>query len=92
MLMMVLGQFLNPCCVSDVFFSSTQVLRELPTGDMEFTTLAMSRSGLMLFAGTTKGTLLSVKYPLTVTGDWIEYQGHNAAIVKVRTSLYLHLL
>ncbi|BFY99763.1 hypothetical protein BsWGS_02803 [Bradybaena similaris] len=66
--------------------SDSRVLRELPTGDMEFTTLAMSRSGLMLFAGTMKGTLLSVKYPLTVTGDWIEYQGHDAAIVKIKIS------
>lgn len=44
----------------------------------------MSHSGRMLFCGTTKGTLWSMKFPLNVPGEWTEHQGHGAAITKVR--------
>lgn len=43
----------------------------------------MSHSGRMLFCGTTKGTLWSMKFPLNVPGEWTEHQGHGAAITKV---------
>jgi hypothetical protein len=43
----------------------------------------MSHSGRMLFAGTKLGPLRSMKYPLTVPGEWTEYQGHSSAITKV---------
>lgn len=52
-------------------------------GDMTLSTVAMSHSGRMLFAGTVKGALWSMKFPLAVPGDWTEYPGHGAAIVKV---------
>ncbi|CAG5122075.1 unnamed protein product, partial [Candidula unifasciata] len=66
--------------------AESRIVREVPSGDLEFTTVVISRSGRMLFAGTTKGTVLSVKYPLTASGDWIEYHGHGAAVVKVKVS------
>ena len=34
----------------------------------------MSRSGRMLFAGTSSGTLRAMKFPLTVPGEWQEHQ------------------
>ena len=42
----------------------------------------------MLFAGTARGTMWSVKFPLTIPGEWQEHQGHGAAITKV-TQLFL---
>ncbi len=50
---------------------------------MVLTAVAMSHSGRMLFVGTAAGTLRSMKFPLTVPGEWTEYQGHGAAILKV---------
>lgn len=47
----------------------------------------MSHSGRMLFCGTTKGTLWSMKFPLNVPGEWTEHQGHGAAITKVCSKL-----
>ncbi|CAL1538634.1 unnamed protein product [Lymnaea stagnalis] len=64
--------------------ADSHVLREVPAGDMTLSTVAMSHSGRMLFAGTVKGALWSMKFPLAVPGDWTEYQGHGAAIVKMK--------
>lgn len=50
---------------------------------MTLSTVALSHSGRMLFTGTVKGTLWSMKYPLAVPGDWTEHQGHGAQIAKV---------
>ena len=55
----------------------------MSAGEMTLTSVALSHSGRMLFAGTVKGTLWSLKYPLAVPGDWAEHQGHGAPIVKV---------
>ena len=52
----------------------------------------MSHSGRMLFCGTTKGTLWSMKFPLNVPGEWTEHQGHGAAITKVRPFASIHVL
>ena len=52
----------------------------------------MSHSGRMLFCGTTKGTLWSMKFPLNVPGEWTEHQGHGAAITKVRPFPSIHVL
>ena len=55
---------------------------------MTLTSVALSHSGRMLFAGTARGTMWSVKFPLTIPGEWQEHQGHGAAITKV-TQLFL---
>ncbi|GFR57789.1 cilia- and flagella-associated protein 57-like [Elysia marginata] len=64
--------------------ADSQILREVPAGDMTLSTVSLSHSGRMLFAGTVKGTLWSLKYPLAVPGDWTEHQGHGAPIVKMK--------
>ena len=50
---------------------------------MTLTSVALSHSGRMLFAGTARGTMWSIKFPLTIPGEWQEHQGHGAAITKV---------
>ncbi|CAG5118964.1 unnamed protein product, partial [Candidula unifasciata] len=64
--------------------ADSQILREVPAGDMILTVVALSHSGRMLFAGTVKGTIWSMKYPLAVPGDWTEHHGHGAAVVKMK--------
>ena len=50
---------------------------------MILTQVSMSRSGRMLFAGTSTGTVRAMKFPLTVPGEWQEHQAHTGAITKV---------
>ena len=61
-----------------------QILREVPASEIVLTQCVMSRSGRMLFAGTSSGTLRAMKFPLTVPGEWQEHQVHSGAITKVR--------
>ena len=63
--------------------ADSQVLRDVDSADMTLTSVAMSHSGRMLFAGTASGALRSFKCPLTIPGEWTEYMGHGAAITKV---------
>lgn len=56
---------------------------------MRLTAVALSHSGRMLFAGTMKGTVWSVKFPLTASGDWAEFQAHEASVSKVGIFIYL---
>uniref|UniRef100_A0A3B3T671 Cilia and flagella associated protein 57 n=1 Tax=Paramormyrops kingsleyae TaxID=1676925 RepID=A0A3B3T671_9TELE len=60
-----------------------QILREIPTEDVLYTTIVMSHSGRVLFAGTSAGTIRTIKYPLPVKNVWTEYQGHAAPITKM---------
>lgn len=64
----------------------SQILREVPANDIVLTQCVMSRSGRMLFAGTSSGTLRAMKFPLTVPGEWQEHQVHSGAITKMRMS------
>ncbi|CAL8343815.1 unnamed protein product [Merluccius merluccius] len=60
-----------------------QVLREVPGDDVTYTALAVSRSGKVIFTGTSSGTLRVIKYPLPLQKDWIEYQAHCGPVTKV---------
>ncbi|KAK3612310.1 hypothetical protein CHS0354_011028 [Potamilus streckersoni] len=66
--------------------SDSQILREVETGEMTLSGVALSNSGRMLFAGTIKGTLWSLKFPLTIPGEWQEHQGHGSQIVKMKVT------
>ena len=61
----------------------SQILREVAADDVAYTTIAMSRSGRVLFVGTSIGTVRAIKYPLSTQKDWIEYQAHSGAVTKV---------
>ncbi|RXN13979.1 cilia- and flagella-associated 57 [Labeo rohita] len=60
-----------------------QILKEVRTGDVVCTTVAMSRSGRALFVGTSTGTVRAIKYPLPIQNDWIEYQAHAGPVTKM---------
>ncbi|EDV23338.1 uncharacterized protein TRIADDRAFT_27693 [Trichoplax adhaerens] len=63
----------------------SQILREIQTGEAIFTQVVLSNSSRMLFGATNLGTIRSIKYPLTPSGDSQEYQAHSAAVTKVST-------
>lgn len=64
--------------------SDSQILREVEAGEVTLSSVALSHSGRMLFGGTAKGTLWSLKYPLTIPGEWQEHQGHGSQITKMK--------
>lgn len=64
--------------------SDSQILREVDSGETTLSNVALSHSGRMLFAGTSKGTLWSLKFPLTIPGEWQELQGHGSQIAKMK--------
>ncbi|XP_071508423.1 cilia- and flagella-associated protein 57-like [Diadema antillarum] len=64
--------------------SDSQILREVDSNETTLSQVVMSHSGRMLFAGTGNGTLRSMKFPLTVPGEWQEHMGHGGSITKMR--------
>ncbi|XP_022105499.1 cilia- and flagella-associated protein 57-like [Acanthaster planci] len=64
--------------------SDSQILRDVDSQDITLTQVSMSHSGRMLFAGTNNGTLRSLKFPLTVPGEWQEHMGHASGVTKMR--------
>ena len=73
----------SDCTLKEISLSESQVKREIAAGDTVLTQIAMSRSGRMLFAGTTSGALRSLKFPLTEPGEYSEHQVHSAGVTKV---------
>lgn len=61
----------------------SQILREVPSGDVLCTTVAMSRSGRGLFIGTSTGAVKAIKYPLPIQNSWLEYQAHAGPVTKM---------
>lgn len=63
----------------------------MPAYDVVYTTVAVSRSGRMIFVGTSLGTIRAMKYPLPQKKDFNEYQAHAGAVTKVAQSSFLFL-
>ncbi|KAL6489815.1 hypothetical protein MHYP_G00001600 [Metynnis hypsauchen] len=60
-----------------------QILREVVSDDVLYTTIAMTHSGRAIFTGTAIGTVRAIKYPLPLQKEWTEYQAHSAPITKM---------
>lgn len=63
----------------------------MPAYDVVYTTVAVSRSGRMIFVGTSLGTIRAMKYPLTLKKGFNEYQAHAGAVTKVAKSSFFSL-
>ncbi|KAM8930502.1 cilia- and flagella-associated protein 57 [Pelodytes ibericus] len=63
--------------------SDSQIMREIPSLDVTYTTVAVSHSGRMLFTGTSGGTIRSMKYPLPLHKEFNEYQGHVGPVTRL---------
>lgn len=72
--------------LKEITLAEANILRQVETQETILSSISMSHSGRMLFCGTTKGTLWSMKFPLNVPGEWTEHQGHGAAITKMKIS------
>uniref|UniRef100_A0A670IZG5 Cilia- and flagella-associated protein 57 n=1 Tax=Podarcis muralis TaxID=64176 RepID=A0A670IZG5_PODMU len=59
------------------------ILREVPTFEVAYTFIVVSHSGRMVFAGTSAGTIRSMKYPLPVHKEYNEYQAHAGPVTKM---------
>ncbi|XP_068879220.1 cilia- and flagella-associated protein 57 [Aphelocoma coerulescens] len=63
--------------------SESSIQQEVPAYDAVYTTVAVSRSGSMIFVGTSLGTIRAMKYPLTLKKGFNEYQAHAGAVTKM---------
>ncbi|NXS78086.1 CFA57 protein, partial [Erpornis zantholeuca] len=63
--------------------SESSIQHEVPAYDVVYTTVAVSRSGRMIFVGTSLGTIRAMKYPLSLKKDFKEYQAHAGAVTKM---------
>uniref|UniRef100_W5MH82 Cilia- and flagella-associated protein 57 n=1 Tax=Lepisosteus oculatus TaxID=7918 RepID=W5MH82_LEPOC len=71
----------SDCTLKEI--TDCQILREVYSDDVVYTSVVMSRSGRMLFTGTSLGTIRAIKYPLPIQKDWTEYQAHAAPVTKM---------
>ncbi|XP_063263369.1 LOW QUALITY PROTEIN: cilia- and flagella-associated protein 57 [Prinia subflava] len=63
--------------------SKSSIQHEVPAHDVVYTTVAVSRSGRMIFVGTSLGTVRAMRYPLPLKKDFNEYQAHAGAVTKM---------
>ncbi|XP_053172243.1 cilia- and flagella-associated protein 57 [Scomber japonicus] len=69
-----------------------QILREVPADDVAHTAVAVSRSGRVVFTGTSSGTIRAIKYPLPIQKEWIMYQAHCGPVSKMAITFDDHFL
>ena len=60
-----------------------QIIREVEMAGSEQTQVVISHGGRMLFTGNNQGMLRCIKFPLTVPGEWQEYNAHASSISRV---------
>lgn len=67
---------------------SQKVLREVEVEEDDVTpvTVCLSRSGRMLFVGTSKGAVRSYKFPLTKPTEFQEHIAHTSSITRMRVT------
>lgn len=63
-------------------------MRIVDASEMVLSSIALSHSGKVMFVGTIAGTVQSMKFPPTVHGKWMKFQGHGCPITKVCGSRY----
>jgi len=58
-------------------------VRQISNGDVVLTQVCMSRSGRMMFTGTSTGMIRAVRVPLTDSGDHQDYPAHAGSVSRV---------
>uniref|UniRef100_H3CPL1 Cilia and flagella associated protein 57 n=1 Tax=Tetraodon nigroviridis TaxID=99883 RepID=H3CPL1_TETNG len=64
-----------------------QVLREVSADEGTYTSVAVSHSGRVVFAGNANGSVTAIKYPLPMQKEWITHQAHCGPVTKVHPVL-----
>ena len=60
-----------------------QIVRQVSSGDVVLTQVCMSRSGRMMFTGTSTGMIRAIRVPLTDSGDHQDYPAHAGSVSRV---------
>ena len=60
-----------------------QIVRQVASGDVVLTQVCMSRSGRMMFTGTSTGMIRAIRVPLTDSGDHQDYPAHAGSVSRV---------
>ena len=60
-----------------------QIVRQISSGDVVLTQVCLSRSGRMMFTGTSTGVIRAVRVPLTDSGDHQDYPAHAGSVSRV---------
>jgi len=66
--------------------ADSAIIREVDMVQSEQTQIVISHGGRMLFTGNSNGMLRCIKFPLTVPGEWQEYQAHSGPISRMKIS------
>uniref|UniRef100_A0A8C6TUU5 Cilia and flagella associated protein 57 n=1 Tax=Neogobius melanostomus TaxID=47308 RepID=A0A8C6TUU5_9GOBI len=64
-----------------------QVLGEVPADAVAHSAVAVSRTGRVVFTGTSSGAIRAIKYPLPTQKEWAMYQAHCAPVTKMLITL-----
>lgn len=64
-----------------------QVLREVSADEGTYTSVAVSHSGRLVFAGNADGSITAIKYPLPLQREWVTHQAHCGPVTKVHPAL-----
>ncbi|VDD76062.1 unnamed protein product [Mesocestoides corti] len=67
--------------------AESAITLEVDSGDMLQTSIALSRSGHMLFCGGQEGHVRSYRFPFSNHNVWEDYVGHFGPIVKMQITL-----
>nr|XP_040582177.1 cilia- and flagella-associated protein 57-like [Lepeophtheirus salmonis] len=65
----------------------SELLKEVDLHTFTLSSIILSRDGKMLFAGSVTGKILSIKFPLTLPGNWNEYEVHGDTVSQIKLSL-----
>ena len=66
-----------------------QIVRQISSGDVVLTQVCLSRSGRMMFTGTSTGVIRAVRVPLTDSGDHQDYPAHAGSVSRVSVDQWL---
>ncbi|GAB1606286.1 hypothetical protein Ahia01_000911100 [Argonauta hians] len=61
----------------------SDIVRTFSSGDLVFTSIALSSAYTMLFVGTNKGELKMLEHPFPVQGKWVDYPCHDINVTHV---------
>ncbi|XP_023325857.1 cilia- and flagella-associated protein 57 [Eurytemora carolleeae] len=66
--------------------SNSRLMQELDLHTFTLSAISLSTDGKILVSGTTTGTILFFKYPLTLPGEWKEFKMHGDQVNFVKIS------
>lgn len=72
--------------LKEIILAEANIVRQINSGDVVLTQVCMSRSGRMMFTGTSSGMIRAVRVPLTDSGDHQDYPAHAGSVSRIKMS------